>query len=146
MAQSRLSPALNCSWIRRVCSFTVLPSGTVDALSGTLQISGRLTNVLGGSFTATAPGAMKFGGIESDAGGVASGSGTFQFTSGTFYLFTNTISNLKFTGGDVYVSGTTSFQQAGAITNLTMDGANLRGTNRVAGTVTINSGNLLETM
>ena len=122
-----------------------LPSGTVDVQSGTLQISGIASNELGGSFTATAPGLMKFAGTDTDAGGVASGTGQFQFFNGTFYLRTNTIPNLKFVSGDVYVNGAT-FQQAGAITNLTMDGANLRGTNRVAGTVTINSGNLLESM
>jgi fibronectin-binding autotransporter adhesin len=121
-----------------------LPSGTVDVLSGTLQVSGIATNELGGTFTATTPGVLKFGGKDTDVGGIASGSGQIQFFSGTFYLRTNTIPNLKFTGGDVYISGTNSFQQAGAITNLTLDGANLRGTNRIAGTVTVNGGNLVD--
>ncbi len=121
-----------------------LPSGLVDVLSGTLQFAAFQTNVLGGTFTATTPGILNFQNTQTDAGGTASGSGAIQFTSGTFYLRTNTIPNLKFVGGDVYIAGTTTFQQAGAITNLTLDGANLRGTNRIAGTVTVNSGDLLD--
>lgn len=123
-----------------------LPSGLVDVLSGTLQFNAFQTNILGGSFTATSTSFIKFNGGQTDAGGVASGAGSFQFISGIFYLRTNTIPNLKFITGDVYVTGTTSFQQAGAITNLTLDGANLRGTNRIAGTVTMNSGNILDTV
>jgi hypothetical protein len=123
-----------------------LPSGLVDVVSGTLQFSPVTTNVLGGSFTATAPGQMKFYGIETDAGGTASGTGLFQFLGGTFYLRTNPIPQLKLgLGGDVFVDGST-FQQAGAITNLTLDGAQLRGTNRVAGTLTVNSGNLADSL
>jgi hypothetical protein len=125
-----------------------LPSGTVDVLTGTLSISPIATNYLSGSYTATSPGTMKFIGLETDAGGTLSGSGSFQFTSGTFYLRTNTPLNLKFINGDIYVTGTTTFQQAGAITNLTLDGpsVSLRGTNRIAGTVTVNSGNLLDNL
>jgi hypothetical protein len=123
-----------------------LPSGLVDCLSGTLQFSPFQTNALSGSFTATTPGLIKFNGNVTDSGATASGSGAIQFFSGTFYLRTNAIPNLKFIGGDVYVTGTTTFQQAGAITNLTLDGANLRGTNRIAGTVTMNAGNLLDTV
>ena len=119
------------------------PSGVVDTLSGTLKLSPNpQTNFLAGSFTATAPGVIQFVDTEADAGATASGTGQFLFTSGSFLLQTNTITNLKFTGGDVYVTGTTTFQQAGAITNLTLDGANLRGTNRIAGTVTMNIGNV----
>jgi hypothetical protein len=121
-----------------------LPSGTVDVLSGTLVLAPLTTNAVCGSFTATTPGILKLAGNETDAGGTMSGSGSFQVFSGTFYLRTNTIANLKFIGGDIYVTGTTTFQQAGAITNLTLEGitASLRGTNRIAGTVTINAGSL----
>jgi hypothetical protein len=123
-----------------------LPSGIVDVLSGTLQFAAFQTNSLGGAFTATSPGLLKFSGNQTDSGGTASGSGQIQFSSGAFYFRTNTITNMKFVGGDVYVTGTTTFQQAGAITNITLDGANLRGTSRIAGTVTVNAGNLLDTV
>ena len=122
-----------------------LPSGQVEVSSGTLQLSAFSTNVLGGSFTATAPGQMKFYGNQTDAGGTGSGSGTLQFMGGIFYLRTNTIPQIQLVSGDIYVNGNT-FQQAGAITNLTLDGAQLRGTNQVAGTLTVNSGSLKETL
>ena len=123
-----------------------LSAGLVDVSSGTLWFEADGTNVLGGSFTAEAPGQMKFTGNQTDAGGAGSGSGAIQFTSGTFYLQTNTIPQFKLSGGDIYIAGTNTFQLAGAITNLTLDGAQLRGTNRVAGTLTVNSGNLLESL
>jgi len=119
-----------------------LPSGNIDALSGTLQLSAATTNILGGSFTATSPGVIKFTGNQTDAGGIASGTGSFQFTSGSFFLQTNPIPNLKFVSGDIYITGTSTFQNAGAIANLTLDGAALHGTNRVAGTLAVNAGSL----
>jgi len=122
-----------------------LPSGVVDVSSGVIQFSAFNTNVLGGSFTATQPGQIKFRGNQTDAGGTGSGSGLIQFLSGIFYLRTNPVPNLALVGGDVYIHPTT-FQQVGAITNLTLEGAFLRGTNRVAGTLTVNSGNLLESL
>jgi hypothetical protein len=120
-----------------------LPSGNVDVLAGTLQLAPATSNALSSSFTATSPGMLQLTGVETDAGATMTGSGSFLFTGGTFYLRTNTIANLKFTGGDIYVAGST-FQQGGAITNLTLDGPNatLRGTNQIAGVLTINSGNL----
>ncbi|HWC59170.1 MAG TPA: hypothetical protein VHC44_05695 [Verrucomicrobiae bacterium] len=125
-----------------------LPSGNVDVLAGTLVLAPATSNALSSSFTVTSPAVLQLTGIETDAGAIMSGSGSFLFTSGTFNLLTNTIANLKFIGGDIYVIGTTTFQQGGAITNLTLDGAGvtLRGTNRVAGTVTINNGNLSDTL
>ncbi len=125
-----------------------LPSGNVDVLAGTLVLAPATSNELSSSFTVASTGILKFTGIETDAGATMSGSGSFQVTSGTFYLRTNTIANLKYTGCDIYVIGTTTFQQAGAITNLTMDGPNvtLRGTNRIAGTVTVNGGSFSDAL
>jgi hypothetical protein len=123
-----------------------LPSGNVSVTAGTLVLAAASTNALSSTFTATSPGAIKFTGLETDAGATMSGSGSFQFASGTFYLRTNTIANLQFTGGDIYVMST--FQQSGAITNLTLDGSavTLRGTNRVAGTLTVNDGSIVDTL
>ena len=125
-------------------NFVNQPGGLVDVLSGSLQITGSGTNVLGGAFTATAPGGLRlFNSTWTDAGGTASGTGINQFSSGTLLLRTNPIPGLLLTGGDIYTTST--FQQAGTITNLTLDGATLRGTNTVNnGTLTINSGNILE--
>jgi fibronectin-binding autotransporter adhesin len=81
------------------------------------------------------------GGSWTDAGGSASGSGINRFNVGALNLRTNTIPGLLLTGGGVFVTGTTTFQQAGAITNLTLDGSTLHGTNKVgSGTLTMNAG------
>ncbi|HUL51081.1 MAG TPA: hypothetical protein VLU94_00715 [Candidatus Nitrosotalea sp.] len=118
------------------------PGGVIDVLSGTLSLNGDTNSVLGGSLTASAPGLMSItGGIWTDAGGSASGTGTNRFNGGTLNLRTNIIPGLRLTGGTVYVTGATTFQEAGVITNLTLDGSQLRGTNVVSdGTLTINSG------
>src|SRR5262249_3310340 len=42
------------------------------------------------------------------------------------------------------ITGTNTFQKAGAITNLTLTGAVLHGTNKVAGTLTFQSGNMVD--
>jgi fibronectin-binding autotransporter adhesin len=123
-----------------------LPSGVVDVLSGTLQLSAYGTNNLSSSFTATFPGLIKFTGKVTDSGATTAGTGTFQFTFGTFYFQTNTIPGIKLIGGDLYITGTSTFQNTGAITNLTLDGAVLHGTNRVSGTLTINAGDINDTM
>ena len=121
-------------------------NGVVDALAGTLMLSCANTNYVRGSFTATSPGAINlYGGVWTDGGGTASGTGLIQFTGSTLYLRTNTIPGLKLAGGDIYITGPNTFQQAGTITNLTLDGATLHGTNTVDnGTFTMNGGSLLD--
>ena len=111
-------------------------------MSGTLSFSGGTNSVLGGSLTATTPGILNIaGGTWTDAGGSASGSGVNRFNGGTLNLRTNIIPGLLLSGGEVYVTGTTTFQQAGAITNLTLEGARLKGINRVGnGALTVNGG------
>ncbi len=125
-------------------NFVNQPGGLVDVLAGTLSFAGADTNFLGGTFTSTTPGTIKINsGIWTDAGGTFSGTGTNLFIGTTLILRTNSIPGLKLLSGDVYTTAT--FQESGAITNLTLDGANLRGTNLVNhGTLTINSGNVRE--
>ncbi|MBI5383580.1 MAG: hypothetical protein HZA90_02725 [Verrucomicrobia bacterium] len=124
--------------------FVNQPDGLVDVLAGTLQIGGAGTNIIAGSFTTTAPGALNLvAGTWTDAGGAASGTGVARLTGGTLLLRSNAVPGLQLTGGDIYIAST--FQQAGSITNLTIDGATLRGTNFVGGgTLTFNSGSLPE--
>jgi hypothetical protein len=118
------------------------PAGVIDTLAGTLYFNGGTNSILGGSLTATTPGIMNIaGGTWTDAGGTASGTGTNRFNGGTLNLRTNIIPGLLLTGGEIFVTGTTTFQQAGAITNLTLDGSRLKGTNRIgSGALTINVG------
>ena len=99
----------------------------------------------GGTFTGS--GLIEFNsGTWTDAGGVYSGLGTNLFSGGTFNLRTNPPPGLKFTGGDLYITGTNTFQQAGAITNLTLDvSVTLHGTNTVgSGTLTFNGGSIVD--
>jgi hypothetical protein len=122
------------------------PGSTIDARSGTLLVNSSGNCTLGGTLNATVPGTVSLGGgIWTEAGAVTTGTGTNQFVSGTLNLVSNSIPLLKLTGGTIYIVGTNSFQQAGAITNLTLDGATLAGTNSIgAGTLTFNSGDLAD--
>jgi hypothetical protein len=71
------------------------------------------------------------------------GTGTNRFFSGTLNLRTNSPTSLQLIGGTIFITGTNTFQNAGAITNLTLDGATLGGTNIVSGgTLTVNSGSV----
>jgi hypothetical protein len=117
------------------------PSGSVDLQSGSLFVTGGQTNVLAGTFSANAGGMLTLSaaGTFFDAGGVFTGAGTNRFVGTTVILRTNNLPGLKFESGHVALG--TNFQQAGAITNLTLDGAILDGTNRVGnGTLTLNGG------
>lgn len=125
--------------------FHNLPSGLVDCTSGLLQLSSPTTNILAGAFTATSPGGLRFFGNQTDSGGSASGTGTFQFQGGTFYLRTNPVPGITLTTGGIVITGNT-FQNAGAITNLTLDGAGLVGNNQVTGTLNVNSGSIGTTL
>ncbi|MFO1513576.1 MAG: hypothetical protein U1F83_11775, partial [Verrucomicrobiota bacterium] len=118
------------------------PGGLLDSLSGTLSLFSANNSILGGSLTATSPGYLSLaGGFWTDAGGVASGTGTNQMTGGTLNLRTNIIAGLRLFGGEVFVTGTNTFQQSGAITNLLIEGSQLRGTNRVgSGALTLTAG------
>ncbi|MBI3853972.1 MAG: hypothetical protein HY298_27410, partial [Verrucomicrobia bacterium] len=118
------------------------PGGVVDVQSGTLRFGGGTNNTLGGSFTASAGATLDLNsGTYYDAGGVASGAGFNRFNGTTLNLRTNIIPGLLHSGGTVVLGP--SFQNAGVITNLTLDGATLVGSNRVSGTFVVNSGYLV---
>jgi hypothetical protein len=109
----------------------------VNVQSGTVQLqdggtvsgqyttaSGTVFNLAGGNFTAQ--GAPVF-----------SGSGQSEFTIGTLTLASNTIPNLMLAGGTLLLAPTF---QGGNITNLTLAGTILGGTNTVTGTATLGGG------
>jgi hypothetical protein len=119
--------------------------GVVEAQAGVLEFNGGTTNLLAGLFTNTAPAGFNFiNGNWTDAGGFFAGTGTNNFSSGTFSLRTNVPPGLRLAGGDVWITGTNTFQNSGAITNLILDGAALRGTNQVTGSLTMNGGSIPE--
>jgi hypothetical protein len=123
-----------------------LPSGIVDCASGTLRLAPISTNFLSSSFIAEGSSTILYTFNESDAGAVLSGTGTHQFTFGNFYLRTNPIPNLDLVSGDVYIIGTNTFQNAGAITNMTINGSVLHGVNRISGSLTLKAGNIVDQM
>ena len=121
------------------------PGGIVDAQSGTLRFSG-VNSVFGGTMNAVTPAHINLNGTWTDAGGSATGTGKVQFDGGTFNFINDAIPGLVLVGGDVYIAGN-SFQQGGAITNLTIDGAALRGTNIIGrGTLRFNTGAMTEVL
>ncbi len=118
-------------------------SGTIAVHSGTLRIGGAGQRALGAVTTVSATAVFELnGGNFQDAGGSFGGAGSSQFTGGTLTLNTNILAGLRHTGGTINLGP--GFQQAGAITDLTLDGSLLSGADhRVgSGTLTVNSGGL----
>lgn len=117
--------------------------GTVEAANGaTLNIGG--TSSLDGSFTAAAGANISFdyvsGNFNYGVNPTFGGNGTISFNNG-FLFVTNTISpNLLLAGGFLYLGP--AFQNAGAISNLTLSGSALTGSNVVTGELNLTGGTL----
>ncbi len=128
-----------------VGGFNFFNNNLVDVQGGTLNFSGSTTNLFTASYTTAAGAVLQFtAGTWTDAGGTFSATGTNLFIGTTLNLRTNLPANLKLTGGDIYITGTNTFQGSGAITNLSIDGATLRGTNLVTGTLTFTAGSIAD--
>lgn len=114
-------------------------TGLVDVQNGTLQFNSGVASLLGGTFTVAAAGNIAFSnGTYTEAGAVFNGAGASHFNAGTLTLVTNKLAGLSLEGGTVVLAPT--FQSSGTITDLTINGATLTGTNEVAGTLTVQSG------
>lgn len=115
-------------------------SGSVIALRGTLGFEGG--GPLTGAFTAAAPATISFfgGNYTNSVPVTMNGPGALQLTGGaTLLLLSNAIPNLLLAGGTVYLGP--AFE-GGTITNLTISGATLSGTNTVTGTFNWNNGTI----
>ena len=113
-------------------------SGLVNVAQGTLTFYNG--GPIGGSFSAASGAGIAFsGGDFTGAGAVVSGPGAVQFSGGNLQLSTNLIPNLALTGGTVSLGR--GFQ-GGSITNLTLAGSTLSGTNVVTGTFNWSGGAL----
>ncbi|HZM01547.1 MAG TPA: Ig-like domain-containing protein [Candidatus Saccharimonadales bacterium] len=99
--------------------------GTLAGTYNVSQYSDLYFN--GGAFTAQAP-------------PVITGPGLAQFTGGTLTLLADQIAGLPLVGGNVAIAP--SFQNNGAITNLTIAGSTLIGTNLISGTLNWTAGGL----
>lgn len=133
---------LRKSALTGVTSFDLplLNSGSVTDLEGTLSFGSGGT--LAGTFTAAAPGTIELSGgnfTNSDPVEI-NGPGTIQLTAnGDLWLLNNVISNLLLTAGTVNLGP--AFE-GGTITNLTIAGATLAGTNTVTGTFNWDTGTI----
>ncbi|HWY78290.1 MAG TPA: hypothetical protein VN281_21925 [Verrucomicrobiae bacterium] len=118
----------------------IINSGLVMGLQGTLSFGGG--GILAGTFADATNATINFSvGSFTNSGPVSiDGPGPIQLTGGILWLLTDEISNLPLTGGTVNLGP--NFQQNGAITNLTIAGATLAGTNIVTGTFNWNNGTI----
>jgi hypothetical protein len=117
----------------------IINSGSVTGLQGTLTFGGG--GILAGTFTAASNATISFaGGNFTNSGPVSiNGPGLIQLYGGTLWLLTDVISNLFLSGGTVNLGPTF---QGGTITNFTLSGATLAGTNTVTGTFNWNNGTI----
>jgi DNA-directed RNA polymerase subunit RPC12/RpoP len=119
-------------------SFTNTPGGTVTNLAATLGFyqGGLLTgtyNTAAGATTDFASGNFVMG-----TPPVISGPGVCEFNGTTLTLLQNVPTNLVLSGGSLILGP--AFQNAGGITNLTLNGSTLASTNKVTGTLIWNGG------
>ncbi len=118
----------------------IINSGSVTGLQGTLNFGGG--GILAGKFGAASGAAINFsGGTFTNSGPVSiNGPGPVRLVNGSLWLLSDAIANLPLAGGTVNLGQ--NFQQSGAITNLTIAGAALVGTNTVTGTFNWNNGTI----
>jgi len=106
-------------------------TGSVDVESGTLAFEN--SGIIDGPFYAAAGTTNLFSGSFSNGNApLLNGPGVFQFTGGTLTLTKDLIPNLQMLGGTLLLGP--GFQ-GGSITNLTLTGMTLAGTNVVTGTL-----------
>ncbi|HEV2391800.1 MAG TPA: Ig-like domain-containing protein [Verrucomicrobiae bacterium] len=111
-------------------------TGQITALTGTLNFNNGAT--LSGAFNVAAGAAINFsGGNFTGGSAILSGSGLIQFSGGTLTLPSDIIPNLALNNGTLTLGP--GFQ-GGAITNLTLGGGTLTGSNTVTGTFNWNGG------
>ncbi len=112
-------------------------AGVVNASSGTINFQDG--GPIGGAYNSASGASIVFASGSFTVGGVPTlgGSGSFQFTGGSLLLGSTIVSNLQMTGGTVSLG---SGFQGGTITNLTLSGSTLAGTNTVSGSMNWMSG------
>ncbi|MGA2749679.1 MAG: Ig-like domain-containing protein [Verrucomicrobiota bacterium] len=112
-------------------TFQADPGATIDFADGG-YLSGTYTAVVGGTISLT-------GGLFSNSPAMLfTGRGSNLLNGGTIPVTTNLIPHLQYIGGQILTGP--SFQDNGAITNLSLNGAGLAGANIVTGTLTLNGG------
>jgi len=121
------------------CNLKLNNAGTVQVQSGTMSLGGG--GALSGQFTANAGAALLLnsGNFVQTGNAIISGAGVSQFLGSALTLVSDDIPGLALNGGTVLLAPTF---QGGSITNLTLTGSSLNGTNMVSGTLNWNAGAL----
>lgn len=110
--------------------------GLVVVEQGSLVFRGGAPTALGGRFRVERNCAVSLRDQLKDDGAVFEGEGASRMLSGTLTLERDVLKGLELAGGEVRLGS--DFQAGGAITNLTLNGATLGGTNTVgAGQLTL---------
>jgi choice-of-anchor C domain-containing protein len=117
-------------------SIVVTNTGTVEALEGTLNFNNG--GSIGGAYAVSNGAAINFnsGNFIANAPAIG-GPGPAALSGGTLTLLSDVIPNLELNGGTVILAPTF---QGGVITDLTLAGSVLSGTNTVTGTLTCGGG------
>ncbi len=121
-----------------VSGFHWVNEGLVSALSGFINFNTPygVTNALIGEYSATNGASIRFaGGAIAEGGATLAGGGSVQFTGGTLTLLTNPVPGLQILSGTILLGS--GFQSGGAITNLSLNGVTLGGTNLVTGLLSL---------
>lgn len=106
--------------------------GEIDVTSGVFRLAGWGERWIGATVTVAAGCEVDlYDGTFRDAGGIFLGPGRSYFREGFLFFSTNTLPGLQHVGGTILLGP--SFQAAGAITNLTLEGSTLHGQNQVIG-------------
>ncbi|MGA2558007.1 MAG: Ig-like domain-containing protein, partial [Verrucomicrobiota bacterium] len=115
-------------------------NGFVDVATGAVNFAGG--GPLGGTYNVA-----QFAAVILSAGSFSAGTpplfegpGASQFTGGTLTLLADQIPNLLLAGGNLVLGP--AFQNSGAISNLTLSGSSLTGSNTLTGTLNWNAGGL----
>ncbi len=121
-------------------SFTNTTTGTVSNLAGTLSFNGG--GVLTGDYNVATSAIIYFaaGSFSVGVPPVITGGGLCEFTGTTLTLSEDVVPNLLVAGGSLVLGP--AFQNLGAITNLTLKGSTLAGTNTVTGSLTLDTGTI----
>ena len=114
--------------------------GLVDVEGGSVNFN--YGGLLGGTYNVAQYFSLYFTGGSFSAGTppVITGAGLCEFTGGTLTLLVDQISNLALVGGNLALGA--NFQNSGTITNLTISGCTLTGSNNVSGTLNWVAGGL----
>jgi hypothetical protein len=121
-------------------SFTNTATGTVSNLAGTLSFNGG--GVLAGDYDVATNAIIYFsaGNFTMGVPPVITGAGLCEFAGSMLTMTENVPPNLLLSGGDLVLGP--AFQNLGAISNLTLNGSILTGTNTVTGTLRMDSGTI----